>query len=195
MICSFREKESQCTMEKTDARAVANLVLGEAWTRGMHVTNLQLQKLLFLCHAFLLVEKEKNVIRGDFVAWKYGPVHHDVYDAFKQFGAKPIDRFATRMNPVTGQETGVALVADRDVRDVVSRVVAFYGSWTPAQLVKLTHAEEGPWDFVVKSAAEKANVGLRISNQVIEERFKYLWFGAKRDLHDGEPNEDQPLVA
>jgi hypothetical protein len=75
------------------------------------------------------------------------------------------------------------------------KVVAFYGSWTAAQLVTLTHAENGPWDVVVKAAVNNANVGLRISNEIVEQRFKYLWFGAKRELVDEEPYEDQPLVA
>jgi uncharacterized phage-associated protein len=181
--------------ERVDARGVANLVLGEAWARGMDVSNLKMQKLVFLCHAFLLVEKARDVIRGDFVAWKFGPVHHDVYDAFKQFGERSIERFATRVNPVTGQEIELTPVTDQDVRDVVTKVVAFYGSWSAGQLVRLTHAEDGPWDFVVRTAAKNANVGLRITKQVIEERFKYLWFGAQRDLNAEEPNEDQPLVA
>jgi uncharacterized phage-associated protein len=180
---------------KVDARALANSVLTEAWGRGMQVSNLKLQKLVFLCHAFLLVEKSKDVVRGEFVAWKYGPVHKDVYDAFKSHGSRSIDALAVRINPVTGQQTTVESFNDRDVRDVVNRVVGFYGDWTPGQLVKLTHAEGGPWDFVVKSASTSANVGLRIANDVIEQRFKYLWFGAKHDFKDEEPNEDQPLVA
>jgi uncharacterized phage-associated protein len=181
--------------DKFDARAIANLILRESWDRGLAISNLKLQKLIFLCHAFLLVEKNKDVMKGDFVAWKFGPVHPDVYDAFKSFRDKPIDRPAVKVNPVTEEQTEIAPVVDIDVRDVTSKVVAFYGSWTPAQLVTLTHAENGPWDVVVKAAVNNANVGLRISSKVIEQRFKYLWFGAKRELDSEEPYEDQPLVA
>jgi len=134
-------------------------------------------------------------MKGEFVAWKFGPVHPDVYEAFKHHREKPIDRLAVKRNPVTEEQVEIAPVDDLDVRDVTSRVVAFYGSWTPAQLVALTHAENGPWDVVVKAAVNNANVGLRISSRVIEQRFKYLWFGAKRELHSEEPYEDQPLVA
>jgi uncharacterized phage-associated protein len=99
------------------------------------------------------------------------------------------------VNPVTEEKTEIAPVTDKDIRDVTTKVVAFYGSWTPPQLVTLTHAENGPWDVVVKAAVSNANVGLRISSKIIEQRFKYLWFGAKRELHFEEPYEDQPLVA
>lgn len=180
---------------KFDARAIANLILSESWQRGLAVSNLKLQKLIFLCHAFLLVEKNRDLVKGEFVAWKFGPVHPDVYEAFKHYRDKPIDRLAARRNPVTEEQKEIPAVEDLDVWDVTNRVVAFYGSWTPAQLVALTHAENGPWDVVVKAAVNNANVGLRISSKVIEQRFKYLWFGAKRELHSEEPYEDQPLVA
>jgi uncharacterized phage-associated protein len=178
-----------------DARGIANLILKESWGRGAQISNLKLQKLIFLCHAFLLVEKDRDLIEGHFVAWKFGPVHPDVYDAFKAFRANPIDRLAVRVNPVSEQEVTIPPIEDQDIRDVVARVVSFYSSWTASQLVTLTHAENGPWDVVVKTASTNANVGLRISSEIIEQRFKYLWFGAKRDLDDEEPYEDQPLVA
>ena len=180
---------------KIDARSVANLILREAWNRGFRISNLKLQKLVFLCHAFLLVEKNKDLIRGQFVAWKFGPVHPDVYDAFKNFGGNNIDRPAEKVNPVTEEKSEIKGTKDRDVCDIVSKVVSFYGEWTASQLVNLTHAEGGPWDVVVKAAAQNANVGLRINNEVISERFKFLWFGAKRDLGDEEPDEEEPLVA
>ncbi|RTL55325.1 MAG: DUF4065 domain-containing protein [Bradyrhizobiaceae bacterium] len=182
-------------IERIDARAIANLILLDAWERRFVVTNLKLQKLLFLCHAFLLVEKNKDLVRGDFVAWKFGPVHQDVYDAFKKFGSRAINELAVKFNPITEQKTPISPVEDQDVHDVVNKVVAFYGSWSPSELVTLTHAEEGPWDVVVKAADENANVGLRIGSKLIEQRFKYLWFGAKRVLTDEELNEDEPLVA
>jgi uncharacterized phage-associated protein len=181
--------------DKFDARAIANLVLSESWERHLQISNLKLQKLVFLCHAFLLVEKNRDLVRGDFVAWKYGPVHPDVYDAFKQFRERPIDRLAMKVNPVTEQQVEIAPITDQDIRDVAGKVVAFYGSWTAAKLVALTHAEKGPWDVVVKAARNNANVGLRISSEIIEQRFKYLWFGTKRELNAEEPYEDQPLVA
>lgn len=181
--------------DKFDARAIANLVLSESWERHLQISNLKLQKLVFLCHAFLLVEKNRDLVRGDFVAWKYGPVHPDVYDAFRQFRERPIDRLAVKVNPVTEQQVEIAPITDQDIRDVANKVVGFYGSWTAAKLVALTHAEKGPWDVVVKAARNNANVGLRISSEIIEQRFKYLWFGAKRELYAEEPYEDQPLVA
>jgi uncharacterized phage-associated protein len=177
-----------------DARAVANLLLGEARTRGHHISNLKLQKLLFLCHAFYLVDTGVPLVRGSFEAWQYGPVHREAYDAFKKFGGKPLTEDAEKFDPVTGARKPLPLPDDRAVVDVVRKVIEFYGGKSPGELVKLTHAQQGPWDYVVTSAASSANLGLKISDEVIVKRFKYLWFGRQPKM-DIEPNEDFPLVA
>jgi uncharacterized phage-associated protein len=181
--------------EKHDARAIANLVLREAWARELEISNLKLQKLLFLCHAFFLVEKGKALVQGSFVAWQFGPVHKEAYEAFQSFGAKPIKSEAVSFSPVTGERRQVAAPQEHEVVDVVRKIIRFYGSWSASELVTLTHAKNGPWDTVVTSAAKNANMGLRISDEIIVQRFKYHWFGEKRHLNDEDPNDDRPLVA
>jgi len=181
-------------MRPCDPRAVANILLQEAGLRGFEVSNLKLQKLLFLCHAFYLVESGSPLVRGNFEAWQYGPVHREVYEAFKRFGAQPITEPAEKFDPVTGARSAVAPAADGSVLTVVRKVLGFYGSRSPGELVKLTHAQNGPWDHVVSAAATSANLGLKISDEIIAKRFKYLWFGRQPPM-DIEPNEDIPLVA
>jgi hypothetical protein len=107
---------------------------------------------------------------------------------------KPITEDAYKFNPVTQMRIAIPLPADRAVVDVVRKVVEFYGERSSTELVKLTHAQDGPWDHVVTDAANKANIGLKISNEIIVQRFKYLWFGRQPKM-DIEPNEDTPLVA
>jgi uncharacterized phage-associated protein len=178
----------------SDARALSNLLLKETRSRGLQVSNLKLQKLLFLCHAFYLVQTGQPLVRGTFEAWQYGPVHREAYDAFKRFGAGPITEDADKYDPVTGTRTRLAPPTDRRVLDVVQKVVEFYGARSPAELVELTHAQGGPWDHVVKTAATSANLGLKITDEIIAKRFKYLWFGHQTKM-DFEPDEDFPLVA
>jgi uncharacterized phage-associated protein len=181
--------------EEFDARAVANLVLRESWTRGMEITNLKLQKLLFLCHAFFLVENGKRLTRGHFLAWRFGPVHREVYEAFQSFGKDPIRVEAVHTNPVTGEKTQLVTPNNREVVDLVHKIVNFYGPWNASELVKLTHARNGPWHHVVSAAAKSANMGLKISDDIIVRHFKFHWFGEKNSLLDEEPNDDSPLVA
>lgn len=178
-----------------DPRAIANLLLEEARARRLNISNLKLQKLLFLCHAFYLVEMERPLVRGSFEAWQFGPVHREAYDAFKRFGSSPITENADKFDPVAGTRKPLALPDDRAILDVVTKVLQFYGDWTPGQLVELTHAKDGPWDRVVSEATTSANIALKIADEVIVERFKFLWFGQKPSYKDKEPYEDQPLVA
>jgi uncharacterized phage-associated protein len=156
---------------------------------------LKLQKLLFLCHAFHLRDTGRPLVRGSFEAWQYGPVHREAYDAFKRFGAKPITEDAERFDPVSGTWKRIALPTNREIVDVVYRVVQFYGGMSAKELVDLTHAKKGPWDYVVNSAKTNANMALKISDDVIVACFKYLWFGDKPNSKDKEPDEDAPLVA
>jgi len=155
---------------------------------------LKLQKLLFLCHAVYLVSTGRPLVRGSFEAWQYGPVHREAYDAFKKFQSKPITEDADKFDPVTGARKPLPTPTDRVVLDVVRKVAEFYGGKSAGELVELTHAQDGPWDHVVKAAASSANLGLKINDEVILKRFKYLWFGRQTKM-DFEPDEDFPLVA
>lgn len=179
-----------------DPRAVANLILDEGIARGVSFSNLKLQKLLFLSHALFLAQKGRPLVRGAFEAWQYGPVSRDVYDAFRRFRAAPITERACRRNPATGVVREIECPQDVDARATVARVVEFYGSWSAGELVDLTHAQDGPWDYVVKNSSLSANFGLRIPDRVILDRFKFLWFGKKRQNSRAvDPDEDYPLVA
>jgi uncharacterized phage-associated protein len=177
-----------------EARAIANGILELIEAKGGSVTNLKLQKLLFLCHAFYLVEIGDPLIEGEFEAWQYGPVHRGAYEAFKVFGDKEISAKAERLDPVRRTLTRIAAPTDPAVVRVLDKVVNFYGKWRARQLVDLTHAKDGPWDFAVKASGSRGNVGLKISNDVIKERFKHHWkpidFGSVKD----DPYEDHPIT-
>ena len=52
-----------------DPRAVANLLLDEADRRGVRITNLVLQKLLYFAHAQHLAQRGISPLSGYFEAW------------------------------------------------------------------------------------------------------------------------------
>lgn len=184
------------TIDEFDVRAIANAILHEAWGRNIAISNLKLQKLLYLCQAFYLIESRGlSLIKGDFEAWQYGPVHREAYEAFRSYGDSIITDTATRLNPVTRQKLPISPPKALEVQDVISKVVKNYGVMTPGQLVELTHAKDGPWDAVVKHASIKTNMALKISNGIIKERFKYHWFGQPQPLKGNAPNDEKILFA
>lgn len=172
-----------------DSRAIGNLILVLARQRGLPISNGKLQKLLFLAHAIFLVTKGKSLVHSSFEAWHYGPVNREVYEAFKEHGGQAIPSLAKRRNPASGEMSEIEVPADIEVADVVSRVVSHYGSWEFSRLIDLTHAKNGPWDYVVTNASARANVGLRISDEVIRERYRFLWKVLKED-HNGDWTEE-----
>lgn len=99
------------------------------------VTPLKLQKLLYYVKAWSLVNGD-DLVAGNFVKWKHGPVHPSVYNHFRDQGYR-----REPIQPVTlgpGQEpTGAAL-------DFVDFVGHSYARFPAVALSKMTH-EEDPW--------------------------------------------------
>lgn len=177
-----------------DPRAVANYILDQCDIDGVVVTNITLQKLIYFCHAYYLLESGSPLVSGYFEAWQYGPVHPSVYRSFKKFGSSPILERATKYDPIANVSEEIAPLADARAKKIVRSVLARFGGMTAGQLVDLTHAPKGPWHFVVENAKTSANIGLRIKDDVTIERFKHLKLAVGAAPRIGEPGEDAPFV-
>jgi len=175
-----------------DPRAVANLLVSLARQNGRSLSNLALQKLLYFAHALFLVETKQPLLKGYFEAWKYGPVHPVVYQAFKGAGDRPIDFMARGVDLGTGAETELPAPTSPDVYRVLNRIFAAYGGMTPGRLVEVTHAKNAPWDFVVNKNKTGVAFGQRIPDNVIVERFKHHKVPVAPYPIAGEPSEDTP---
>jgi uncharacterized phage-associated protein len=177
-----------------DPRIVANYLLDVAAERGIPVTNLALQKLLFFAHAIALTELKRGIVSGYFEAWKYGPVHPTVYQAFKEASAGGISFRAESFDPVKRKREPLKVLSDRATRDICDRVILQFGRMSAGRLVDVAHAEGGPWHFVVTSAKQGANIGLRIPDSVIMEKHARQKVTVTPLPRVGEPNEDTPFI-
>ena len=178
-----------------DPRAIANLILDEAERRGMQISNLALQKLLYFAHGAWLTKTGRPLVSGYFEAWQFGPVHPAVYRAFKPAGANPISMRASGADPLTGAPRPLTMPNDLNVIDLVTDVVKSYGRLPPGRIVDLSRAERGPWRAVVDKADDGASFGMRIPNDLIAERFKHhkVSVGQKPRAEEP-PNEDAPFA-
>jgi uncharacterized phage-associated protein len=138
-----------------DPRVVANYMLDVAAGRGIAVTNLALQKLLFFAHAISLTERKVGLVSGYFEAWQYGPVHPTVYQAFKTAGSSAIDFRAEALDPVTRARKPLQSLNDLETREVCDRVMVQFGRMSAGRLVDVTHAEGGPWHHVARTKCGK----------------------------------------
>jgi uncharacterized phage-associated protein len=101
------------------------------WT----LTNLKLQKLLYIANMVHLGEEGRPLIDGSFEAWDYGPVVPEVYRQVKAFGSDPIANIF-RLIPDLPEGTERAALDD---------TLHSLGTETAGKLVAITHWEKGAW--------------------------------------------------
>ena len=144
---------------------VAWKLLQVADNKGIKLSNLQLQKLIYVAHGYLLGWKNKPLVDDEIEAWKYGPVVDSVYNEFKRFVNKeiPTDNIS---------ELKTELDSDPDATEVINGVLNLYGTKTAVELVSLTHQEDTPWDIVWQQDGGQHSRSIPIPSDVIKNHFR-----------------------
>ena len=133
------------------ARAVCEL-------RDWQVSNLALQKILYVAQMVHLGRHELPLLPESFEPWDYGPVIPSLYRQVRMFGAQPVkDVFY-----------GVRPIPEGAEKATLSEVVPFLASFTPGQLVNLTHWQNGAWAKFYRPSTR----GISIPNQAIADEFR-----------------------
>lgn len=102
---------------------------------GWTLSNLELQKLLYIGHMFHLGHRGKPLILGQFEAWDYGPVQPELYHRVKVFGSSHVgDVFRSARDLEDGTES-------RLLDEVIDKLSHKTSGW----LVASTHWVEGAW--------------------------------------------------
>lgn len=153
-----------------DGRAVANFVLDYCDSKNREVTNLSLQKIVYFCNVWSLIQTGRSLIRHQFEAWKYGPVIQYLYREFKPFEDQPITGRATRINPNSGNKEVVPYLFDDETEELLKGVVDFYSRLRTSDLVALSHAEGGPWDEAWNHP-NSVNPGMKIEETSVIEYY------------------------
>jgi uncharacterized phage-associated protein len=127
---------------------------------GWRLTNLQLQKILYLAHMIALGRSGGNdpLVGELFEAWDYGPVLPSVYRRARVFGSGPVRNVFHGVPDIDG-------TSEADALDEAFRAV---GQKRPAELVSLTHWEEGAWAKNYKPGY----LGVIIPNEDVLEEYK-----------------------
>lgn len=156
------------------AMQIANYVVHLALERGITVTNLHLQKILYYLQAESLFRTGNPLFEDSIGKWRLGPVVSNVYHEYKEYGSQPISGIANEI--VFDEETLDINFVQFDLNDIsretrnniidsalsLLRQDAF-------DLVDQTH-EHSPWkDF--KGRIESGERGLEYTNEEIQEYF------------------------
>ncbi len=100
------------------------------------LTNLELQKLIYIAHMFHLGEQGIPLIKEQFEAWDYGPVQPDLYHHIKVFGSSPVKSMFHRGKDIPEEGTE-AKILDKVFNQLSNKTA----SW----LVAVTHWQDGAW--------------------------------------------------
>ncbi|RZL28130.1 MAG: DUF4065 domain-containing protein [Sphingomonas sp.] len=141
---------------------------------GRSLTQMSLLKLIFYAHGWYLASKHKPLFKQPVEAWEHGPVVKVVRDAFKDFGKRPIDRFADRLDLSSGEFVPIGFDLSLDDKIFVADVFSIYENKSAFELSDMTHEKDSPWDKVWNTKAAVGRLGLRIRNEDIEEYFRDL---------------------
>lgn len=164
-----------------DAREVSNYIIKLATNSGVRLTQMSLLKIVFYAHGWYLASLGVPLFKQPVEAWEFGPVVKVVRDAFKDFGKKPIDRFAERLDLESGELVPVPHQLAPEDENFVSSIFSLYANKSAFELSDMTHEKDSPWDKVWNSKVAVGRLGLRIKNEEIRDYF--LLMKARGTLH------------
>lgn len=117
------------------------------------VTNLKLQKVLYLAQAYYLAKLDKPLFKDQIKAWEYGPVVPSVYNTYKKY----------KNNPITAPKDESS-ISEKD-KEVLKNIWDIFGDYSASKLVDITHAHK-PWEEAYNSKDDN------IPNKKIKKYYK-----------------------
>ena len=146
-----------------DSRTIANrfLALARIKAGGDTLTPMQVLKLVYIAHGWMLGLYGRPLIKDDVQAWQYGPVIPTLYNAMRGYGAGVV----TQDIRAPSNDN-----LDENEDDIVQQVYNLYGDKTGPALSRLTHAAGTPWALTY----EPGSFGLVISTDNIEDHYRRL---------------------
>ncbi len=144
-----------------DSRTVANRFLDLARENNDSLTPMQLLKLVYIAHGWMLGLHGRPLIRDEVEAWQYGPVIPRLYNAIRQFKSQPV---CEKIRSAPAERMDAA------EENIARQVYEIYGDRSGPALSRLTHQKDSPWDKVY----EHGSYGTVIPNDLIEDHYAML---------------------
>lgn len=124
---------------------IANEFLARARRDQRALTNMQVQKLVFIAHGFALALMDQALVSQDVHAFEFGPVFPRLYKSLRKYGSGNV----TDDIPVSPEEEAPV---DEDEAKVIDAVWTAYGTFSGSKLSSITHMKGTPWDQVYHQA-------------------------------------------
>lgn len=135
---------------------VAEHLLWHAGEASRILTPMQILKLVYIAHGWMLGLSSRPLINEPAEAWRYGPVVRSVYRRYRKYRGDPISepRIDRKAHLDDGQQ------------DLLRQVSENYRDYSGIQLSRLTHKPGTPW-----SIAWEAGL-LVIPNELIKDYYR-----------------------
>lgn len=145
----------------TSAKVIANAFIKRSLEECKPLSNMQLQKLVYIANGFCLALLDKPLYYEETYAWTYGPLIKPLYSSLMSFGPNHV----TTEIPINNYEDGI----DPNEQKIINYVWAKYSDMSAYKLSDLTHQAGTPWDITWRGN----DYGM-IDNNVIAEYYKTL---------------------
>ncbi len=121
----------------SSAESVANAFLDLARRDEKSLTNMQLQKLVYIAHGYSLARLRQPLFHNNIHAFEWGPVIPNLYKTLRHYGAGEVkDYISTDAPPVA---------EDSQEMEIIREVWQDYGELSGLELSDLTHRKGTPW--------------------------------------------------
>lgn len=143
--------------------AIANQFIDR--TRGKGLTQMQLQKLVYIAHAWNLAIFNEALVDAQLEAWDRGPVYPDLRRQVAHAGIDPICELIREndhdaVSFLIERDRGQVISCDlsEDEKKLIDWVYKHYGELTGNHLSNLTHQQGTPWYQVYHSEGRNAKI-------------------------------------
>ncbi len=141
-----------------EASDIAKYFLSRSIADNIPVTNLKLQKLIYMAHGFYLAVTDQPLLSNPVECWPYGPVINDTYHEYKNFGNQTIT--------IPQADFYKSFNFDKETLSVLDFTWENCKNLDAIQLSNWTHIDGSPWK---RTMDENKN---EIPNDYIRDYFK-----------------------
>lgn len=152
---------------------IANEFIRRAKANNTLLTQMQLQKLVYIAHGWYLAIHDTALTSDSTQAWDYGPVYPLLWEALKSYGSRPVTE------TIKVGDTGAGCFMDNADQEVVAnlneeqsifidKIYNTYAAFHAFQLSAMTHKQDTPW---YKKYVKERNIRGIIDNLSIKTHF------------------------
>lgn len=132
----------------------------------------QLMTLVYIAHGWYLGLTGTPLLNEPPQAWEIGPVIPTLYNSLKIYGNDPVREKISKPDAPTSAD--YASPAEDEVRKFLNGVWQAYGSFSDAELLKLTTNPDAPWDRTWREHGPIYTNGVDIPEQYIKDHYQTL---------------------